>query len=247
MSLPGNRSDDLGTYNNPINKLVWSLSASAREKRAVLFRKYFSVDKETKILDLGSENGTNIFNVLQGTDHDPKNVFIADIERRAVEEGRELYGFTPVIIDEKSPLDFPDGFFDIVYCSSVIEHTTVPKDELWNWKDGNEFRQASLLRQQQFAREIMRLGKEYFVQTPSKTFPIESHTWLPLVGYLPRRMFLPVLKQSNRYWVKKAYPDFNLLGAGDMAKLFPDSTIVKERKFGITKSVMAIRTNGSRG
>jgi SAM-dependent methyltransferase len=153
---------------DPIGKFVRSLSANARKKRAALFRKYFTIYKETKILDLGSENGTNIFNVLKGTDHDPKNVFIADIEPRAVEEGRKLYGFTPVIIDEQKPLDFPDSFFNIVYCSSVIEHTTVPKDELWNWKDGNKFRQASLLRQQEVAREIMRLGKEYFVQTPSK-------------------------------------------------------------------------------
>jgi hypothetical protein len=45
--------------------------------------------------------------------------------------------------------------------------------------------------------------------------------------------------------VKAAYPDFNLLDAGDMAELFPNSIIVKEKKFGMTKSVMAIRTNGS--
>jgi hypothetical protein len=65
---------------------------------------------------------------------------------------------------------------------------------------------------------------------------------LPLVGYLPREIFLPILKTSNRFWIKQAEPDFNLLSDNDMKKLFPAAEIVCERKFGLTKSVMAIKT-----
>lgn len=226
---------------NPIRKLVLNLSNQAREKRKQLFKSYFSIDKSTKILDLGSENGTNIFNVLQGTDFDPQNVYIADIDSDAVEKGKELYGFNAVLIGEDQSLPFDNKYFDIVYCSSVIEHTTVEKADVWEWKDEKEFKSASFKRQRQFAEEIIRLGKQYFVQTPNKTFPIESHTWLPIVGYLPRRYLLPILSLSNRYWVKKSQPDFNLLTINEMQTLFPDAEIVCENKLGLTKSIMAIK------
>lgn len=226
---------------NPISKIVWKFSAEARKKRAQIFREFFSIDEHTKILDLGSNNGTNIFNVLQDTNYNPANVHIADIDKNAIEEGRRNYGFNAVLIDESGRLPFPEKFFDIVFCSSVIEHVTIVKSDVWSWKDGAQFKRESWKRQKEFAGEIVRLGKQYFVQTPCKTFPIESHTWLPIVGYLPRKQFLPILKLSNRFWVKQAEPDFNLLGEEDMEQLFPDAKIVCGKKYGLTKSVMAIK------
>lgn len=138
---------------------------------------------------------------------------------------------------------FPDKYFDIVYCSSVIEHTTVEKSKIWDYQNGKEFKLESWKKQKLFAEEIVRLGKQYFVQTPSKTFPIESHTWLPFFGYLPREILLPLLKISNKYWVKAAPPDFNLLGFKEMKMLFPEAEIVSENKIGFTKSIMAIKSN----
>lgn len=227
---------------NPIQKVFKSFSGSAREKRAKIFRESFIITRETKILDLGSENGANIFKILEGANADPKNVFIADIDAKAIEEGIANYGFNGVLINESEKLPFSDKFFDIVFCSSVIEHTTVAKTEVWNWKSGKRFKSAAQARQKEFAAEIDRLGKQYFVQTPSKSFPIESHTWLPLLGYFPREILLPTMRLSNRFWVKRAEPDFNLLGVVDMKKLFPDAEIVCEVKYGLTKSVMALKT-----
>ncbi len=115
---------------NPISKIVWNFSSQARKKRAQLFRSYFHIDRNTKILDLGSENGTNIFNVLQDTNYSSDKIYIADIDEKVINEGNKLYGFNPVLISESENLPFPDKFFDIVYCSSVIEHTTVPKSDI---------------------------------------------------------------------------------------------------------------------
>lgn len=227
---------------NPINKVVWNLTAKARKRRAAIFRRYFSIDENTRILDIGSENGDNIFNVLKDTVYRPENVYIADISPNAVHEGNHLYGFTPVVIDESKNLPFEDGFFDIVYCSSVIEHATVPKADLWKWRDNQNFKAAAWERQKAFAKEITRLGKFYFVQTPCKTFPIESHTWLPAVGYFPRGFLLSVLRLSNRYWVKATEPDFNLLGIDEMKRLFPGCEIVLETKYGFTKSLISVRS-----
>lgn len=228
---------------NPVNKIVKNLSAKAREKRAKLFLENFALDDKTKILDLGSESGANIYNILKSTSVAPENVFIADIDEDLIKKGSEEFGFNAVLINEKGAIDFPDGFFDIVYCSSVIEHTTVNKTEVWEFKNGAEFKKAAWRRQKAFAAEIIRLGKQYFVQTPSKSFPVESHTWLPIVGYLPREVLLPVLRISNKFWVKAAEPDFNLLGEGEMKNLFPGAKIVREKSFGLTKSLMAVKSD----
>src|SRR5690348_17755205 len=104
-------------------------SARARQRRAALFRDAFPLSGETRILDLGSESGANIHSVLAGTPVAPRNTFIADIDRKLIERGAQQFGFQPVLVVENGKLPFPDGYFDIVYCSSVIEHVTLPKNE----------------------------------------------------------------------------------------------------------------------
>lgn len=224
-----------------LEKFVWSLSKKARTKRAEFFRRRFDLTSETKILDIGSENGSNINLVLTGTKISPQNVHIADIDEQALQSGKRNFGYNAVLLNEDGKLPFAAGFFDIVYCSSVIEHITVPKEETWNYLLEKEFQSVAWKRQMEFAKEIRRIGKQYFVQTPNRNFFIESHTWLPLVGFLPRQLLLKVMKQTNSYWIKQAIPDFNLLDKNQMAKLFPEAQIVFERKLGMIKSIMAIK------
>ena len=222
--------------------LIWSISDKSRKKRAEVFRRNFVIDKTTKILDIGSENGENINFVLKGIDILPENVYIADINGIAIKEGRDKFGYQPIFMEKEGVLPSPNKFFDIVYCSSVIEHTTVPKIEIWNISANKKFKTVALENQNKFAREIIRVGKQYFVQTPAKYFPLESHTWLPMFAFLPRVMQLQIMTMTNKVWIKKAVPDFNLLTENEMANFFPDANIVLERKFGLAKSIMAIKT-----
>lgn len=228
---------------NPIKSAVTRLSARSRQKRAGLFKNTFVLDENTRILDLGSESGANIAAVIRGTQIRKENVFIADIEQSALSKGAKDYGFIPVFIDESGQLDFADQYFDIVYCSSVIEHVTIPKDRVWTERSGRRFRGESLKRQREFANEIKRLGKQYFVQTPYRHFLIKSHTWLPFVAWLPRRMLLPVLRLSNRFWVKTTSPDWHLLNKKEMRGLFGDAEFWEEKAFCLTKSIVAIKCN----
>ena len=46
----------------------WNISAGARGRRALPFRHEFSVGETTRVLDIGSEDGTAIARVLAGTD-----------------------------------------------------------------------------------------------------------------------------------------------------------------------------------
>jgi SAM-dependent methyltransferase len=230
---------------DPVTLLQRRFSRHSRERRAAIFRNLFPLDQDTKILDLGSETGANIKAVLEGTPVRPRNVHIADIDAQAVAEGSRRFGFTPVVIGEGESLPFPDGFFDVVYCSSVIEHVTVPKAVVWELGSGREFRAAARKRQKAFADEIRRLGKRYFVQTPNRRFPIESHTWLPFVGWLPRRLLIPTLRLSNSFWVKTASPDFHLLDKEEMTRLFEEARILEERAFGLTKSLIAVNAGSA--
>lgn len=226
---------------NPIRKLAKSYSKKAREKRASKFRNCFSINENTKILDLGSETGSNINSALQGTSFKPQNIYIADIDLSLIEKGANQYGFVPVPIGESEQLPFEDGFFDIVYCSSVIEHVTVPKEQVWSLYSGKKFKEKSFKRQKEFASEIKRLGKQYFVQTPYKYFPLESHSWIPFIAWLPRRLIIEVLKVTNTFWVKRTTPDWHLLNQNEMSYLFEDANIIPEKSFKLKKSIMAIK------
>lgn len=228
---------------NLIVKLNNIFSKKARAKRASIFRSAFCIDNNTKILDLGSNTGSNIHMVLQGTPAKPENTYIADIKQEHLNQGKNTFGYVPVLISESEKLPFDDNFFDIVYCSSVIEHVTVPKEQVWSLYSSKAFKKKSLIRQKEFASEIQRLGKQYFVQTPYKHFPIESHSWLPFVSWLPRGLLIPVLKFTNLFWVKKTSPDWYLLNKDKMSSLFENAQIVDEKSFGLTKSIMAIKSN----
>lgn len=226
---------------NPIIRIVKSFSSRSRAKRAQIFKKNFLLTGNTKILDLGSENGQNINNVLAQTDVKDRNVYIADISLEPLEQGYKMFGYVPVHLPESGKLPFPDGFFDIVYCSSVIEHVTISKNQVWEITSEQYFQEKSLLRQKKMAEEIDRVGKSYFVQTPYRYFPIESHTWLPFLGFLPRKILIPALKMTNRFWIKKTGPDWHLLTRRQMKDLFPGANILEEKVWGLTKSIIAVK------
>lgn len=167
---------------------------------------------------------------------------IADIDPEAVQRGRARFGFQTAVLPESGSLPFADGEFDIVFCSSVIEHVTVDKERLADYRTQREFGKAAFEHQRRFAAELERVGRRFFVQTPNKWFPIESHTWLPLpVILLPRRLQLPFVAWVSRWWVKGTQLDWNLLTRRQMAELFPSSRIVVERSLGLPKSLIAIR------
>ena len=225
-----------------ITKIVTFLMHHVRAKRSRIFLGCFSYTSKTRILDLGSGDGSHIASIIKKTPVMPENIYIADIDEILVAKGHKNFGFNPVTIPEFGKLPFADKYFDIVFCSSVIEHVKIPKAKVWKVPSGKNFKKLASLSQQKLAAEIVRIGKGYFVQTPNKWFPIECHSWLPFVSYLPRGLLIPFLRLSNRIWVKKTSPDWCLLSCADVKHLFPDAEIFTEKFLGLTKSIMAIKS-----
>lgn len=99
--------------------------------------------------------------------------------------------------DASRGLPFADLEFDLVYCSSVIEHVPPP-------------------RRAAFATELRRVGRGWFVQTPARSFPIEPHSLLPGAHWLPPRLRKP-------YWrlgATGAWEDVSLLSRRELEALF---------------------------
>lgn len=219
-------------------KLFRRFSRYSRQKRAQLFRDSFDIGPETRILDLGGGTGGHIASILTG----PAAVTVADISESDLAEA-SARGFETVRLSgDDDTLPFADDAFDIVFCSSVIEHVTGPKEEMRWMTDDRRFREMAAQHQSAFAAEIRRVGRGYFVQTPYRYFPVESHSWLPVfVVMLPRNLMVPTIRFTNRFWPKGTRPDFQLLTRRSMAGLFPDARIADERVAGFTKSLIAIR------
>ena len=132
------------------------------------------------------------------------------------------------VVGDACRTDFSDASFDVVFSNSVIEHV------------------GGIERQRQFAAECMRCGRAYFVQTPNKWFPFDTHTLMPLAHWLPQKIFRKLIPFSPRFVFFKPDPgdleDFRnmrLLSQRDLQELFPEAEIVKEKFFGITKSLVA--------
>jgi SAM-dependent methyltransferase len=181
----------------------------------------FDLTVITKIRGLGSGDGSIIAAILQNAPVTKDNVFIADIDPTALERGNRKHGFVRVLFTEAGQMPFPDGFFDIVYRSSVMEHVTTPKLDVWRIHSGSQFKQRVRVRQRVFADEIRRVGRQYFVQTPNALFPVQTHSWLLLVGYLPSRAMGPLLECANTVWIRRKCPDWCLLSRHEIKRLPP--------------------------
>ena len=118
--------------------------------------------------------------------------------------------------DASEGLPFAQDEFDLVYCSSVIEH--VPP-----------------ARRAAFAAELRRVGRGWFVQTPAFSFPIEPHSLLPAAHWLPRRV-------RRAYWrlgASGAWEDIPLLRRAEIEALFGPARA--ERLGPLVKSWVCVR------
>ncbi len=193
-----------------LKKLFQNLQQKSRKKKFELFMESMNPGKDTKILDLGSGSGTFLEEMIPHQYR--KNITALEISDRRIKKFKENHPDIKIIKGDGRKLPFPDKHFDIIFSNAVIEHV------------------GDMESQQNFAEEIRRVGKRYFVTTPNKNFPFEPH--YRLVGF----QFMPKILQRliTKYVALGNYPkgyweDINLLSKRQLKYLFPEVEIHKQR------------------
>lgn len=225
-----------------LKSLVQKQSNKWAEQRFQLFLNLINPQPNSKILDLGGYDGKFFYRFKDMIKNLDLKIVIADIDEAGLKIAKER-GFETLLLNEKGNINLQDKSIDIVFCNSVIEHVTLSKESVWECLDNKIFEEESNLRQKLFAQEIERIGKKYFVQTPHKDFPIEAHTWLPFINKLNRKAMINCIKLSNKFWIKKTSPDWNLLNKQQMSSLFPSAdNIIVNKVLGFEKEIIAYKT-----
>ena len=97
-------------------------------------------------------------------------------------------------------LPFEDKSFDYAHSSAVLEHV------------------GSAEKQALFLSELWRVARKgIFVTTPNRWFPVEFHTTLPLVHWLPAGVHRPIFSALGRDFFAKE-ENLNLLTASTLAQ-----------------------------
>ncbi len=206
------------------NRDEQSLSIQFRRKRFAFFLSLLSrLERPVHILDIG---GTGAYWKTMGLDANDQ-VFITLLN--LTQDNVTLPYLTSIVGDARH-IQVEDCSFDIVFSNSVIEH-------VGNYPD-----------QAQMANEVRRVGKNYFVQTPNKYFPLEPHFLFPLFQFLPLMIRVWLLQNFDLGWftktsdarkAKEIVESIRLLDKKEFGKLFPDATIYEEKILGMTKSFVA--------
>ena len=90
-----------------------------------------------------------------------------------------------MIADGRS-LPFADNEFDIGFSNAVVEHVGTREQ------------------QRQFVAEMLRTCRIVHMSTPNAWFPVDPHTLLPFVHWLPRTLRHPILRATrNERWASE--------------------------------------------
>jgi SAM-dependent methyltransferase len=196
--------DVYATAHGPLARLASPLAARARRRRHARFFALTRLAPGARVLDLGC--GRIGLRALE-----------PDLDITGVDlQERPDYPGPFVRADAAAGLPFADDEFDLVYCSSVIEHVAPSRREA-------------------FAAELRRVGRGWFVQTPAFSFPVEPHALLPFAHWLP-----VVLRE--RYWRLGAadnWEEISLLRRAEVQRLFGPA--LPERVGPLVKSWVCVR------
>lgn len=121
-------------------------------------------------------------------------------------------------------LPFADGSFDLVVASALIEHV------------------GSREQQRTAVQDFCRVGKRVVVTTPNRYFPLEFHTVMPLVHWLPAPQFHRALRLLGRNFYASE-ETLNLLSARDLLALVPPGrrgTVQRFKLLGFTSNLQLV-------
>ncbi len=154
-----------------LRRIASETSRRSRERKLRLFMGLLAPGPGTSVVDVGVTDsglagayGTD--NFLEAGYPWPERITAVGVT------GLERFGaaFPQVrrVVADGRALPFADGEIDVGFSNAVVEHVGGREDQL------------------AFVQELCRVAGRVFVTTPNRWFPVEVHTLLPLVHWLPR-------------------------------------------------------------
>lgn len=208
-----------------------AISTYFRNRRFGFFRQFFDQisaggTQSVKILDIG---GTEDYWKSMGFELNNKTeIVLLNLYEKEVSHP----GFKSIKGDACNLEGIADKSFDLVFSNSVIEHLFTQENQI------------------KMANEIQRVGKNYFIQTPNKYFPIEPHWVFPFFQFLPfgLQVFLTqhfnlghIPKTSDKEKAKEQVREVRLLSKKEFHSMFSGANIFLEKFFEFTKSFIVYK------
>jgi SAM-dependent methyltransferase len=185
-------------------RLADAISLRSRERKLRLFLDELQPTAETTVLDVGADelgfgegDGCGTLNFFEERYPWPERITALGLHDGAGFRAR--YPGIAYVQGDACTLPFPDRRFDIVFSNAVIEHV------------GDRERQRALV------SEAIRVGRRVFLTTPNRRFPVEIHTRLPFVHWLPESLAHPVYRAAGKGFAT----DIHLLTRRSFESLFP--------------------------
>lgn len=211
-----NKIQDIGKGHSPyfqpdVINLVGKISGIMRRK---MFESLIHITRpgaETTVLDVGvgserREDG-NFFEKLYSYPH----MITAVGTENAYFLEKEFPGLKFIKGDGRN-LPFPDKSFSLVVSFATIEHV------------GSRDKQRKLI------HEICRVGQTCCITTPNRWYPIELHTLLPFVHWLPPSWFRLICRCLGKEFFAKE-ENLNPLSEKDVLDMFPKGVRAYTRRF----------------
>jgi Methyltransferase domain len=196
-----------------------------RRRKLELFMETMRPGPETRVIDVGV--GDTGFGTEPGvaSSHNFFEALYPWPERITAVSDVPLPNFTrefPMVrcvTASGTELPFEDDAFDLAFSNAVVEHV-----------GGRD-------QQQRFVAELCRVAPRVFVSTPNRWFPVETHTLLPVLHWLPS----PAADRAFAALGKDDWERIDLLTKGGLLGLFPPEVEPRVVESRITISVAATR------
>jgi SAM-dependent methyltransferase len=185
-------------------RLADAISLRSRRRKLRLFLDELQPTPETTVLDVGVDelgfgegDGCGTLNFFEELYPWPGQITALGLQDGSAFRAR--YPQVRYVQGDACALPFDDGEFDVVFSNAVIEHV-----------GGRE-------RQRRLVSEALRVGRRVFITTPNRRFPLEVHTRLPLVHWLPEGIAHRAYDAARKGFAK----DIHLLSKRELEALFP--------------------------
>ncbi len=153
-----------------LRRVASRVSLRSRERKLQLFLDLLAPGPETSVVDVGvtdapfgDGSSDNFFEAMYPWPERLTAVGNTELGRFA-----QAFPRVQAVRADGRSLPFDDGVFDLGFSNAVVEHVA-------GGREG----------QRQFVHELCRVAQRVFVTTPNRWFPLEVHTLLPFVHWLP--------------------------------------------------------------